>query len=120
MTRKKRENEDLYEHHHVNLGRDTTHVDLRDSALTQRRSKVDEELRLDELRACVGRDSSSLVPTKVGLISGVDVVRESQTLTTTPPTSEGTLDVSLSASATVGTTIHVLGDTKASAPIPEA
>ncbi|KAH0670735.1 hypothetical protein KY290_026135 [Solanum tuberosum] len=66
------------------------------------------------------RASSSLVPTKVGLISGVDVVRESQTLTTTPPAYEGTLEVSLSVSATIGTTIHVLGDTKASAPIPEA
>ncbi|KAH0644873.1 hypothetical protein KY284_032757 [Solanum tuberosum] len=52
--------------------------------------------------------------------SGVDVVRESQTLTTTPPAYEGTLEVSLSVSATIGTTIHVLGDTKASAPIPEA
>ncbi|WMV41838.1 hypothetical protein MTR67_035223 [Solanum verrucosum] len=86
----------------------------------QRRLKVDEELRLDEMRACVGRDSSRLVLTKVGLISGVDVVRESHTLTTTPPASEGTLEVSLSASATIDTTIHILGDTKASAPIPEA
>ncbi|KAK6782164.1 hypothetical protein RDI58_019960 [Solanum bulbocastanum] len=86
----------------------------------QRRLKIDEELRLDELRACVGGASSNLVPTKVGLISGVNVVMESLNLTTTPPCSKGTLEVLLSASATIGTTIHVLGDIKASFPDSKA
>ena len=86
----------------------------------QWRSKVDEELRLDELRARAGGASSSLVPTEVGLISGVDVEIECQTITTTPPAVEGTLEVSLSVPATTGTSIDVSGDIEAPAPFPDS
>ncbi|KAG5581613.1 hypothetical protein H5410_052240, partial [Solanum commersonii] len=72
-----------------------------------RDQEVDEQLRLFVLRACMSGASSSSVPAEVGLISGVDVVMESQTLTTIPPGSEGILGVSLSAPATTATTIHV-------------
>ncbi|KAG5631564.1 hypothetical protein H5410_003281 [Solanum commersonii] len=64
--------------------------------------------------------SSRSVLAKVGLISGVDVVMESQTLTTTPLDSEGILEVSFSAPSTTATTIHVSGDKKAFAPFPDS
>lgn len=51
----------------------------------QRRSKVVEELRLAELKARVGGASSSLVLVEVGVISEVEVVMESQSLSTTLP-----------------------------------
>ncbi|KAH0781599.1 hypothetical protein KY290_001197 [Solanum tuberosum] len=59
------------------------------------------------------------VPAEVGLISGVDVVMESQTLTTTSPLSEVIFEVSLHVPATT-TNIHVSGDTKAFAPFPDS
>lgn len=38
----------------------------------QKRSRLDEELRLDDLRACAGGASSSLVPTQVNLFVSMD------------------------------------------------
>ncbi|WMV08092.1 hypothetical protein MTR67_001477 [Solanum verrucosum] len=72
-----------------------------------RRSGVYEQVRLFVLRACMSEASFSSMPGVVGLISRVDVVMESQTLTTTQPISKGILDVSFSALATTPTTIHV-------------
>ncbi|XP_049392536.1 uncharacterized protein LOC125856914 [Solanum stenotomum] len=86
----------------------------------QRRSGVDEQLRLFLLRASMTEASSSSMQAGVGLISGVDVVMESQTLTTTPLDFEGNLEVSFSAPAITATTIHVLGETKASAPFTDS
>ncbi|WMV32404.1 hypothetical protein MTR67_025789 [Solanum verrucosum] len=82
------------------------------------RSKVDEELRLDELRARAGGVSSSSVPIEAGLIGGFHVVMESQTLATTQPVVEGTPKVSLSVPGTTGTTIDVSRDTQAHASYP--
>ncbi|KAH0665334.1 hypothetical protein KY285_026540 [Solanum tuberosum] len=83
----------------------------------QRRSKVDEELRLDEIRARAGGASSSLVPIEVGLISRGHVVMESQTLTTIQPVVEGAPELSLSVPATTGNTT---GDTGAHASYPDS
>ncbi|KAG5599021.1 hypothetical protein H5410_030391 [Solanum commersonii] len=80
------------------------------------RSKVDEELRLDELRPRAGGASSSLVPSKVGLIIGIHVVMKSETLTIIPLFVKGTSEVSLSAPTTTSSTIDDLGFTRALAP----
>ncbi|KAG5598819.1 hypothetical protein H5410_030189 [Solanum commersonii] len=84
----------------------------------QRRSKVDEELRLDELRACASGASSSSVPIEAGLISGFHVMMESQTLTTTQPFGKGTPEVSLTVPSTTSTNIEISGDTQAHASYP--
>ncbi|KAH0665333.1 hypothetical protein KY285_026539 [Solanum tuberosum] len=67
----------------------------------QRRSKVDEELRLDELRVRASGASSNLVPT--------------ETVTTIPRAFEGAPELSLSVPATTGNTTDVSGDTRAHA-----
>ncbi|KAH0665138.1 hypothetical protein KY285_026344 [Solanum tuberosum] len=76
------------------------------------RSKVDEELRLDELRPRAGEPSSSLVPSEVGLIIGIHVVMKSVTLTIIPLVVKGTSEVSLSVPTTTSSTIDVLGFTR--------
>ncbi|KAG5631455.1 hypothetical protein H5410_003172 [Solanum commersonii] len=91
-----------------------------DKLEAQRRSWVDEKLSSFVLRACMSEASSSSVLVEVGLISGVDVAMKSQTLTTTPPTSEGILDVSFSVPATTATTIYISGDTKTFARFPHS
>uniref|UniRef100_A0A0V0HBV8 Putative ovule protein n=1 Tax=Solanum chacoense TaxID=4108 RepID=A0A0V0HBV8_SOLCH len=84
----------------------------------QRRSKVVEELRLAELKARVGGASSSLVLVEVGVISEVEVVMESQSLSTTLPAVGGTPKISLCLSATTKTTIHDFGDIESPASFP--
>ncbi|WMV08113.1 hypothetical protein MTR67_001498 [Solanum verrucosum] len=82
----------------MKLERDESAIDLlslhKDILEAQRRSGVDEQLRLFLLRASISEAFSSSMPAGVGLTSGDDVVMESQTLTTTPPASEGILKVS--------------------------
>jgi len=68
---------------------------------TERRSKVDKELRLDNLRARAGGASCTLVPCEVRLIIGVHVLIKSETLTSIPPIVQVTSEVSLSAPRTL-------------------
>ncbi|KAH0781024.1 hypothetical protein KY290_000622 [Solanum tuberosum] len=79
----------------VELKREESAIDLlslqKDILEAQRRSGVDEQLRLFVLRACMSDASSSSMPAVVGLTNGVDVLMESQTLSTTQPASEGSL-----------------------------
>ncbi|KAH0781025.1 hypothetical protein KY290_000623 [Solanum tuberosum] len=108
----------------VELERKESAIDLlnlhKDILEAQKRSGVDEQLRLFLLRASMSEASSSSMQAGVGLISGVDVLMESQTLNTTPLALDGILEVSFSAPATTATTIHVSGDTKASAPFTDS
>ncbi|KAH0665144.1 hypothetical protein KY285_026350 [Solanum tuberosum] len=64
---------------------------------TERRSKVDKELRLDNLRARASGASSCLFLSQVGLIIGFHVLIKPKTLTSIPPVVEVTSEVSLSA-----------------------
>uniref|UniRef100_M1DZA9 Uncharacterized protein n=1 Tax=Solanum tuberosum TaxID=4113 RepID=M1DZA9_SOLTU len=100
-----------------NVKRDREKQDILEA---QRRSKVDEELRLDELRARAGGASSSSVPVEVGLISRADVVMDSQAHTTIPPSVEGAPKLSLSVPATTRITIDVSRDIGAHASYPDS
>ncbi|KAH0781100.1 hypothetical protein KY290_000698 [Solanum tuberosum] len=108
----------------MELKREESAIDLlsleKDILEAQRRSGVDEQLRLFVLRACMSDVSSSSMPAVVGLTSRVDVLMESQTLSTTQPASERSLEVSFSAPATTPTTIHVSCDKKASTPFTDS
>lgn len=85
----------------------------------QRRFRVDEELRLTDLRAHVSGPYSSSVLVVVGLISGFKISTESLTLLTLLTSVEGTLEVILSVSVTTTTTIDVFGATKAYSSLPD-
>jgi len=100
-----------------NVMRDQEKEDILEA---QRRSKVDEELRLDELRARAGGASSSSVPVEVGLISRADVVMDSQAHTTIPPAVEGAPELSLSGPSTTRITMDVSGDIEAHASYPDS
>ncbi|WMV08168.1 hypothetical protein MTR67_001553 [Solanum verrucosum] len=108
----------------MEVKREESAIDLlslqKDTLEAQRRSGVDEQLWLFVLRACMSDASSSSMAVVVGLTSGVDVLMESQTLSTTQPASEESLEVSFSAPATTPTTINVSGDKKASTPYTDS
>ncbi|KAH0665142.1 hypothetical protein KY285_026348 [Solanum tuberosum] len=100
-----------------NVMRDQEKEDILEA---QRRSKVDEELRLDELRARAGGASSSSMPTEVGLISRFHVVMDSEALTTIPPAVEGAPELSLSGPSTTRITMDVSGEIEAHASYPDS
>ncbi|KAG5599027.1 hypothetical protein H5410_030397 [Solanum commersonii] len=87
-----------------NVKRDHEKEDILEA---QRRSKVDEELRLDELKARAGGTSPKSVPAEVGLISRDDVVMDSQAHSTIPLVVEGAPKLSLSVPTTTRITIDV-------------
>uniref|UniRef100_A0A494G8E3 Uncharacterized protein n=1 Tax=Solanum lycopersicum TaxID=4081 RepID=A0A494G8E3_SOLLC len=113
----KEDKEEIESKKRMNVKRDQEKEDILEA---QRRSKDDEELRLDELRARAGGASSSSNPTEIGLISRVHVVMDSQTHTAIPPAFEGAPELSLSVPATSRITIDVSPDIGAHASHPDS